>query len=171
MEKQRALSERTGETGPGARRAIGSRHRISRSFFRICSGASKFGERYASRGRFTTSRPTAIACFSSINGSSCSLLYFSDENDGRGQSVRRLFDLLIKDLMKVIRDEQQNPISACSASIVTSVVADRSSGFGRGVDCTPTSQIIPGLTLCRLIKEHAPELHVTVGEAFYAPGG
>ena len=36
-----------------------------------------------------------------------------------------------------------------------------------GVSITATSQIIPGLTLCKLIKEIHPEIHVTVGGSIF----
>jgi radical SAM superfamily enzyme YgiQ (UPF0313 family) len=36
-----------------------------------------------------------------------------------------------------------------------------------GVSITATSQIIPGLTLCKLIKEAAPDLHVTIGGSIF----
>ncbi len=36
-----------------------------------------------------------------------------------------------------------------------------------GVSITATSQIIPGLTLCRLIKEAAPNIHLTIGGSIF----
>jgi radical SAM superfamily enzyme YgiQ (UPF0313 family) len=36
-----------------------------------------------------------------------------------------------------------------------------------GISITATSQIIPGLTLCRLIKEQAPDIHLTVGGSIF----
>jgi radical SAM superfamily enzyme YgiQ (UPF0313 family) len=71
-----------------------------------------------------------------------------------------------KDLMKVIRDEAQNPyISLFRDRFVSSIVQDRPDLVG--VSITATSQIIPGLTLCRLIKEAAPDLHVTIGGSIF----
>lgn len=71
-----------------------------------------------------------------------------------------------KDLMKVIRDEAQNPyINLFREQFIPSIVRDRPDLIG--VSITATSQIIPGLTLCRLIKEAAPELHVTIGGSIF----
>ncbi|HEU4505255.1 MAG TPA: radical SAM protein [Nitrospira sp.] len=71
-----------------------------------------------------------------------------------------------KDLMKVIRDEQQNPyISLFRDRFLPSIIADRPDLIG--VSITATSQIIPGLTLCRLIKEAAPQIHLTIGGSIF----
>jgi radical SAM superfamily enzyme YgiQ (UPF0313 family) len=71
-----------------------------------------------------------------------------------------------KDLMKVIGDEVQNPyISLFREQFIPSIVRDRPDLIG--VSITATSQIIPGLTLCRLIKEAAPDLHVTIGGSIF----
>ncbi len=71
-----------------------------------------------------------------------------------------------KDLMKVIRDEQQNPyIKLFRERFLPSIIADRPELIG--VSITATSQIIPGLTLCRLIKETAPDIHLTIGGSIF----
>ncbi len=71
-----------------------------------------------------------------------------------------------KDLMKVIRDEQQNPyIRLFRERFLPSIIADRPELIG--VSITATSQIIPGLTLCRLIKETAPDIHLTIGGSIF----
>ncbi|BFU93878.1 MAG: conserved protein of unknown function [Nitrospira sp.] len=71
-----------------------------------------------------------------------------------------------KDLMKVIRDEQQNPyIPLFRERFIPSIVGDHADLIG--VSITATSQIIPGLTLCRLIKEAAPDIHVTIGGSIF----
>jgi anaerobic magnesium-protoporphyrin IX monomethyl ester cyclase len=71
-----------------------------------------------------------------------------------------------KDLMKVVRDEQQNPfLSLFRNRFIPSIVDSRPDLIG--VSITATSQIIPGLTLCRLIKEAAPDLHVTIGGSIF----
>jgi hypothetical protein len=71
-----------------------------------------------------------------------------------------------RDLMKVIEDEQQNPyIALFRERFLSSIVHDRPDLIG--VSITATSQIIPGLTLCRLIKESAPDVHVTVGGSIF----
>jgi len=71
-----------------------------------------------------------------------------------------------KDLMKVIKDEAQNPyVRLFRERFLPSIVAERPELIG--VSITATSQIIPGLTLCRLIKEAAPDIHVTVGGSIF----
>lgn len=71
-----------------------------------------------------------------------------------------------KDLMKVIRDEQQNPyIALFRERFLPSILRDHAELVG--VSITATSQIIPGLTLCRLIKEAAPDIHVTIGGSIF----
>lgn len=71
-----------------------------------------------------------------------------------------------KDLMKVIRDEEQNPyIALFRERFLSSILADRPDLIG--VSITATSQIVPGLTLCRLIKEAAPDIHLTIGGSIF----
>ncbi|MEX5215501.1 MAG: B12-binding domain-containing radical SAM protein [Nitrospiraceae bacterium] len=71
-----------------------------------------------------------------------------------------------KDLMKVIRDEAQNPyIDFFRQRFLPSILAESPDLVG--VSITATSQIVPGLTLCRLIKETAPDLHVTIGGSIF----
>jgi len=71
-----------------------------------------------------------------------------------------------KDLMKIIRDESQNPyIQLFRKHFVQSIVGDQPDLIG--VSITATSQIIPGLTLCRLIKEAAPNIHLTIGGSIF----
>ncbi|MEW6544927.1 MAG: radical SAM protein [Nitrospirota bacterium] len=71
-----------------------------------------------------------------------------------------------KDLQKAIRDEEQNPyVSLIRDRFLQSILADRPDFVG--VSITATSQIIPGLTLCRLIKEANPGLHLTIGGSIF----
>ncbi|WP_447973377.1 B12-binding domain-containing radical SAM protein [Nitrospira sp. Kam-Ns4a] len=71
-----------------------------------------------------------------------------------------------KDLMKVIRDEEQNPyLGLFRDRFLRSILADNPDLVG--VSITATSQIIPGLTLCRLIKEARPDVHVTIGGSIF----
>jgi hypothetical protein len=71
-----------------------------------------------------------------------------------------------KDLIKAIRDEEQNPyISLFRERFLPSILADQPDLVG--VSITATSQIIPGLTLCRLIKEANPGLHLTIGGSIF----
>ncbi len=71
-----------------------------------------------------------------------------------------------KDLQKAIRDEEQNPyISLFRDRFLASILADQPDLVG--VSITATSQIVPGLTLCRLIKEANPGLHLTIGGSIF----
>ena len=71
-----------------------------------------------------------------------------------------------KDLMKIIRDETQNPyIKLFRERFLQSIIHDQPDLIG--VSITATSQIIPGLTLCRLIKEAAPNIHLTIGGSIF----
>ena len=71
-----------------------------------------------------------------------------------------------KDLMKIIRDEAQNPyIRLFREQFVQSIVGEQPDLIG--VSITATSQIIPGLTLCRLLKEAAPNIHLTIGGSIF----
>lgn len=71
-----------------------------------------------------------------------------------------------KDLMKVIQDDAQNPYRSLFRDLfIPSIVKDRPDLIG--VSITATSQIIPGLTLCKLIKETAPDLHITIGGSIF----
>jgi hypothetical protein len=71
-----------------------------------------------------------------------------------------------KDLLKAIRDEEQNPyISLFRERFLPSILADQPDLVG--VSITATSQIVPGLTLCRLIKEVNPGLHLTIGGSIF----
>ena len=67
-----------------------------------------------------------------------------------------------RDILKAVHDEQQNPyIELYRQFFLDSIVGEQPDLVG--VSITATSQIIPGLTLCRLIKEANPDIHVTVG--------
>lgn len=71
-----------------------------------------------------------------------------------------------RDIMKAIKDEGQNPyISLFQNYFLQSIVEDAPDLLG--ISITATSQIIPGLTLCRLIKESCPDIHVTIGGSIF----
>ncbi len=71
-----------------------------------------------------------------------------------------------RDLLKAVRDESQNPyIELFRERVLSQILAERPDLIG--VSITATSQIIPGLTLCRLIKEASPEVHLTVGGSIF----
>ena len=68
--------------------------------------------------------------------------------------------------MKAIHDEEQNPyIELYQQHFLKSILSESPDLVG--VSITATSQIIPGLTLCRLIKEGNPDIHVTVGGSIF----
>jgi len=71
-----------------------------------------------------------------------------------------------RDILKAIRDEEQNPyIELFRDLFLPSILADKPDLVG--VSITATSQIIPGLTLCRLIKESNADLHLTIGGSIF----
>lgn len=71
-----------------------------------------------------------------------------------------------RDILKAIRDEEQNPyIELFQDWFLPSILAERPDLVG--VSITATSQIIPGLTLCRLIKESNADLHLTIGGSIF----
>lgn len=71
-----------------------------------------------------------------------------------------------REIGHAIRDESQNPyLSLFRERILASVLADQPDLIG--VSITATSQIIPGLTLCRLLKEANPGVHLTIGGSIF----
>jgi len=71
-----------------------------------------------------------------------------------------------RDILKAIRDEEQNPyIELFRDWFLPSILADKPALIG--ISITATSQIIPGLTLCRLIKESNADLHLTIGGSIF----
>jgi len=71
-----------------------------------------------------------------------------------------------RDILKAIRDEEQNPyIELFRDWFLPSILADKPALVG--ISITATSQIIPGLTLCRLIKESNADLHLTIGGSIF----
>ena len=71
-----------------------------------------------------------------------------------------------RDIIKAIHDEEQNPYLDLYRQYFLSSIVDENPEL-IGVSITATSQIIPGLTLCRLIKEAKPDVHVTVGGSIF----
>ncbi|MEC4681119.1 MAG: radical SAM protein [Nitrospirota bacterium] len=71
-----------------------------------------------------------------------------------------------RDIMKAIRDETQNPYLDLYRRFFLPAFTQNTPDFV-GVSITATSQIIPGITLCRLIKEQFPHVHVTVGGSIF----
>jgi radical SAM family protein len=71
-----------------------------------------------------------------------------------------------KDLVRAINDEEQNPyLELFRCQFLPSILADQPDLIG--VSITATSQIIPGLTLCRLIKQANPDIHLTIGGSIF----
>src|SRR2546427_1482968 len=67
-----------------------------------------------------------------------------------------------KDILKAVADEQENPyLEVFRSRLVPGILAPAPDLVG--VSITATSQIMPGLTLCRLIKQANPDLHLTIG--------
>src|SRR2546422_38667 len=67
-----------------------------------------------------------------------------------------------KDILKAVADEQENPyLEGFPSRLVPDILA-QAPDLVR-VSITATSQIMPGLTLCRLIKQANPDLHLTIG--------
>ncbi len=71
-----------------------------------------------------------------------------------------------RDILKAIHDESQNPYVDLYRRFFLPGFTQDTPDFV-GVSITATSQIIPGLTLCRLIKEQFPQVHVTVGGSIF----
>lgn len=71
-----------------------------------------------------------------------------------------------RDIIKAIHDEAQNPYLDLYRRFFLPGITQNTPDFV-GVSITATSQIIPGLTLCRLIKEQFPQVHVTVGGSIF----
>jgi anaerobic magnesium-protoporphyrin IX monomethyl ester cyclase len=71
-----------------------------------------------------------------------------------------------RDIIKAIYDESQNPYLDLYRNFFLPAFAQDTPDFV-GVSITATSQIIPGLTLCKMIKEFHPDVHVTVGGSIF----
>ncbi len=71
-----------------------------------------------------------------------------------------------RDIIKAIHDEAQNPYLDLYRRFFLPGFTKNTPDFV-GVSITATSQIIPGLTLCQLIKEQFPQVHVTVGGSIF----
>src|SRR2546428_6212448 len=71
-----------------------------------------------------------------------------------------------KDILKAVADEQENPyLEGFRSRLVPDILAQAPDPVG--VSLTATSQIMPGLTLCRLIKQAKPDLHLTIGRSIF----
>lgn len=71
-----------------------------------------------------------------------------------------------RDILRAIHDEAQNPyIDLYQRYFLPSIVNGKPDLIG--VSITATSQIVPGLTLCRLVKEANPDIHVIIGGSIF----
>jgi len=71
-----------------------------------------------------------------------------------------------KEILKAVADEQENPyLEIFRDKLVPDIL--RQAPDLVGVSITATSQILPGLTLCRLIKQANPDLHLTIGGSIF----
>jgi hypothetical protein len=167
VEKQRSLErERTGETGPGSAeqlaRVIESLDRFPYLFERIeLAKETLRGEGFYDIEAYRNSLFLIDKWLEVLSS-----LYFPTRMTVVDNQFGDYSIYSSKDLVKAIRDEGQNPyIGLFREHVLPSILTERPDLVG--VSITATSQIIPGLTLCRLIKEYAPELHVTVGGSIF----
>jgi len=71
-----------------------------------------------------------------------------------------------KDILKAVADEQENPyLEIFRDKLVPDILGQAPDLVG--VSITATSQILPGLTLCRLIKQANPDVHLTIGGSIF----
>jgi hypothetical protein len=71
-----------------------------------------------------------------------------------------------KEILKAVADEQENPYLELFRTRFVPDILAQDPGLV-GVSITATSQILPGLTLCRLIKQASPDVHVTIGGSIF----
>ena len=167
VDKQRALErERTGDTGPGSAehlaRVVESLDRFPYLIDRIEPAKETLrGEGFYDLESYKESLFLIDKWLEVL-----STLYFPTRLTVVDNQFGNYSIYSSKDLMKVIRDEAQNPyIRLFQEHFVQSIVGDQPDLIG--VSITATSQIIPGLTLCRLIKEAAPNIHLTIGGSIF----
>ncbi len=75
-----------------------------------------------------------------------------------------------KDIMTAIQDEEENIfLNIFKQHFLPSILSapDGSKPDMVGISITSTSQMIPGLTLARLIKERGKDIHVTIGGSVF----
>jgi len=167
LDKQRALHrERTGGTGPGSAehlaRVVESLDRFPYLIDRIESAKGTLrGEGFYDLESYKESLFLIDKWLEVL-----STLYFPTRLTVVDNQFGNYSIYSSKDLMRIIRDEAQNPyIRLFREQFIQSIVGDQPDLIG--VSITATSQIIPGLTLCRLIKEAAPNTHLTIGGSIF----
>jgi hypothetical protein len=71
-----------------------------------------------------------------------------------------------KEILKAVQDEEENPyLELFRNQLVPDILSQTPDLVG--VSITATSQIMPGLTLCRLIKQANPDVHLTIGGSIF----
>ena len=71
-----------------------------------------------------------------------------------------------KEILKAVADEQENPyLEIFRDKLVPDILGQAPDLIG--VSITATSQILPGLTLCRLIKQANSDVHLTIGGSIF----
>ena len=71
-----------------------------------------------------------------------------------------------KEILKAVADEEENPyLELFRSRFVPEILAQSPDLIG--VSITATSQIVPGLTLCRLLKQANPDVHLTIGGSIF----
>jgi anaerobic magnesium-protoporphyrin IX monomethyl ester cyclase len=71
-----------------------------------------------------------------------------------------------KEILKAVKDEEENPYLELFRSRLVPDILSQAPDLV-GVSITATSQILPGLTLCRLIKQANPDVHLTIGGSIF----
>ena len=152
MDKVRQLErERHGETGPGSAehyaRVVESLERFPYLIDRIEAAKDTLrGEEFYGIDQYKESLFLIDKWLELI-----STLYFPTRITVVDNQFSSYSIYSSKDILKAIRDEGQNPyIELFRDWFLPSILADKPDLVG--ISITATSQIIPGLTLCRLIK-------------------
>ena len=167
MDKVRQLErERHGETGPGSAehyaRVVESLERFPYLIDRIEAATDTLrGEEFYGIDQYKESLFLIDKWLELI-----STLYFPTRITVVDNQFSSYSIYSSRDILKAIRDEGQNPyIELFRDWFLPSILADKPDLVG--ISITATSQIIPGLTLCRLIKESNADLHLTIGGSIF----
>ena len=167
MDKVRQLErERHGETGPGSAehyaRVVESLERFPYLIDRIEAAKDTLrGEEFYGIDQYKESLFLIDKWLELI-----STLYFPTRITVVDNQFSSYSIYSSRDILKAIRDEEQNPyIELFRDWFLPSILADKPDLVG--ISITATSQIIPGLTLCRLIKESNADLHLTIGGSIF----
>jgi anaerobic magnesium-protoporphyrin IX monomethyl ester cyclase len=167
QDKVRALERsRQGETGPGSEehyaRVVESLERFPYLIDRIEPAKTSLrGEEFYDLERYRESLFLIDKWLEVV-----SALYFPTRMTVVDNQFASYSIYASKDLLTAIKDEEQNPYLALFRErFLPGILAEQPDLLG--VSITATSQIIPGLTLCRLIKESNPNIHLTIGGSIF----